>query len=141
MDSTAKKQITVEVIVNASIEKVWDYWTEPGHIINWCFASDDWHAPAAENDIRTGGKFKTVMAAKDGSFSFDFEGIYSNVIKYAEIEYILADNRKVKIMFSIHNHAVKVVETFEPETENTLELQRTGWQAILDNFKKYTEQN
>jgi uncharacterized protein YndB with AHSA1/START domain len=133
--------ITVETKVNAPIEKTWDYWSNPKHITNWTFASDDWHAPFAENDLRTGGKFKTTMAAKDGSFSFDFEGIYSNVEPHKTIEYGLADGRKVKITFDQIGGETLVKESFDPETENPEEMQKGGWQAILDNFKKYTENN
>ena len=131
--------ITVETVIKADAEKVWELWTKPGHIKNWCNASDDWHVPAAENDVRTGGRFKTTMAAKDGSFSFDFEGTYS-VVKHAEaLEYTMADGREVSIQFIKQKDGTKVIETFDPETINPLNVQKGGWQAILDNFKKYTE--
>lgn len=133
--------ITIEAIVKAPVEKVWAYWSEPRHITQWTFASSDWHAPYAENDLRTQGKFKTTMAAKDGSASFDFEGIYSNVQPNEVIEYGLADGRKVKIQFTTQGNDTKVTETFDPESENPVDMQRDGWQAILDNFKKYTEEN
>ncbi len=133
--------ITIEATVKAPVEKVWAYWSEPKHITQWAFASPDWHAPYAENDARTGGKFKTTMAAKDGSFSFDFEGVYSHVEPKKVIEYGLGDGRKVKITFTAMGNETKVVETFNPEKENPIEMQRGGWQAILDNFKKYTETN
>jgi uncharacterized protein YndB with AHSA1/START domain len=123
------------------VEKVWNYWSAPEHITRWAFASDDWHAPYADNDLRTDGKFKTTMAAKDGSFSFDFEGVYTNVQPNKVIEYIMPDGRKVKTIFSGNGNETKVIETFDPETENPIEMQRAGWQAILDNFKKYTESN
>lgn len=134
-----KAPITVEAIVKAPVEKVWNSWTKPEHITKWCAASDDWHAPYAENDARTGGKFKTTMAAKDGSIGFDFEGVYSNVVANKEIDYAMADGRKVSIRFSAQGNDTKVVETFDPEDQNPIEMQRGGWQAILDNFKKYTE--
>ncbi len=105
--------------------------------MHWAFASDDWEAPAAENDLCVGGKFKTTMAAKDKSKSFDFAGIYTTVTKYKLIEYDMTDGRHVKIVFTETPDGVKVTETFDPEQENTEELQRSGWQAILDNFKKY----
>lgn len=133
--------ITVEAIVNASPEKVWSYWTEPKHIMNWNNASPDWHTPAAENDPRTGGKFKSTMAARDGSMSFDFEGVYDEVVPQKSIAYSLGDGRKVKIIFATQGNAVKVTETFDPEEQNPIEMQRGGWQAIIDNFKKYTEEN
>ncbi|HEY5824555.1 MAG TPA: SRPBCC family protein [Cyclobacteriaceae bacterium] len=136
---TTMKAITVEATVKAPIEKVWAAWGEPKHIMQWCHASDDWHAPYADNDLRTGGKFKTTMAAKDGSFSFDFGGVYDNVEKHKLIEYKIEDGRKVKIAFSSNGNETKVVETFDPESQNPVEMQRGGWQAILDNFKKYTE--
>ncbi len=139
METMEKKSITVETIVNAPIEKVWASWGEPKHITKWCQASPDWHAPHAENDLRTGGKFKTTMAAKDGSVSFDFDGVYSNVQKNKLIEYNIADGRKVKVTFSADGNKTKVVETFDPESENPIEMQRGGWQAILDSFKNYTE--
>jgi uncharacterized protein YndB with AHSA1/START domain len=139
METATKAAITVETIVNAPVEKVWACWNEPQHIMKWCQASDDWHAPAAENDVRTGGKFKTTMAAKDGSFSFDFGGTYTQVQPNKVIDYVMDDGRKVHIEFSVNGKETKVVETFEAESENPVEMQRGGWQAILDNFKKYTE--
>ena len=136
-----KTSITVETLIKAPIEKIWKYWNEPKHITQWCNASDDWHAPHAENDLKINGKFKTTMAARDGSMSFDFEGIYTNVQKDKVIEYVIIDGRKVKITFSVQGDQVKVVETFEAENENPIEMQRGGWQSILNNFKKYTEAN
>lgn len=141
METMAKKEITVQATINAPIEKVWKYWNEPNHITKWAFASDDWHAPKAENDLRAGGKFSTTMAAKDGSFSFDFGGIYTKVENHKTIEYTIADGRKVKISFVQDGNQTKVVETFEPENENPEEMQRGGWQAILNNFKKHAENN
>lgn len=135
----ATTAITVEALVQAPIAKVWNSWNAPEHITKWCQASEDWHAPFAENDIRTGGKFKTTMAAKDGSFSFDFEGVYSNVKENETIEYAMADGRKVKITFKAEGNATKVTETFDPESENPVEMQKGGWQAILNSFKNYTE--
>lgn len=139
METEQKTSITVEATINAPVEKVWKFWSEPRHITQWCAASDDWHAPYAENDLRKGGKFKTTMAAKDGSFSFDFEGVYSEVEPNKTIEYSMSDGRKVKIDFSAISNSTKVTETFEAETENPVEMQRGGWQAILDNFKKHVE--
>jgi uncharacterized protein YndB with AHSA1/START domain len=131
--------IVVETTVKATVEKVWKYWSEPQHVTKWCQASDDWHCPTAENDFRVDGKFKTTMAAKDGSFSFDFGGVYTNVQQNKLMEYTLEDNRKVKISFSGNGDETKIVETFDPENENPMEMQKAGWQAILDSFKKYTE--
>ena len=141
METKNKTAITVETTVKAPVEKVWKFWNEPKHITKWCNASDDWHAPYAENDLHVGGKFKTTMAAKDGSFSFDFEGVYTNVKEHQLIEYTMADGRKVKIVFSSQGKETKVTETFDPENENPIEMQRGGWQAILNNFKKHTEAN
>ncbi len=135
------KSITVETTVNAPVEKVWAYWSEPKHITQWCQASDDWHAPNAENDLRTGGKFSTTMAAKDGSMSFDFGGQYTHVVPNNFIGYDMADGRKVAITFSPEGDQTRISETFDPENMNPVEMQRGGWQAILDNFKKYTEEN
>ena len=136
---TANQTITVETTVKAPIEKVWQYWTEPRHIEKWNNASDEWHTPHVENDLRVGGKFNARMEAKDGSFGFDFWGLYDVVEEKKQIEYTLGDERKVKISFTPQGDDTKVVETFEAESTNSIELQRGGWQAILDNFKKYTE--
>lgn len=134
-------KITIETDIQAPVEKVWKYWTQPEHIVNWSYASEDWHTPAAENDLREGGKFKSTMAAKDGSMSFDFGGVYTRVNEHKVIEYTLDDNRTVAVTFSSEGNTTKVVETFEAESENPVEFQKSGWQAILDNFKKYTEEN
>lgn len=141
METMTKKAITIQATVNAPVDKVWKYWNEPAHIMKWAFASDDWHAPKAENDLRVDGKFSTTMAAKDGSFSFDFGGVYTKVEKHKAIEYILGDGRTVKITFFSEGNQTKVVETFDPENENPEDMQQAGWQAILDNFRKYTESN
>ena len=133
--------ITVQSVVKAPIEKVWEFWMKPEHIVNWAFASDDWEAPAAVNDLRVGGKFKTTMAARDKSMSFDFTGVYTNVKEHELIEYDIDDGRHVKLEFTESPEGVKITETFEPENENPEKMQRSGWQAILDNFKKYAEAN
>jgi len=131
--------ITVETIVNAPMEKVWECWNEPKHIGGWAFASDDWEAEGLENDLTVGGKFKTRMGAKDKSASFDFTGTYSAVKENELIEYNMDDGRHVKIEFKTIPEGVQITETFDPENENSEEKQRSGWQAILDNFKLYTE--
>jgi uncharacterized protein YndB with AHSA1/START domain len=141
METTSKTAITVEASIEASVEKVWKFWSEPEHITQWCAASDDWHAPYAENDMREGGRFKTTMAARDGSMSFDFEGIYTSVQRKKSIAYTIDDGRKVKIAFSPYGNETRVTETFEAENTNPVEMQRGGWQAILDNFKRYVEAN
>lgn len=131
--------LIVTATVKTPIEKVWACWNEPEHITKWCQASDDWHAPYAENDLSVGGKFKTTMAAKDGSVSFDFEGTYTNIEPLQTIGYTITDGRKVKISFSDLGGETRVIETFEPESTHSWEMQQAGWQAILDNFRQYTE--
>ncbi len=136
---TENKTITVENTVKAPVEKVWEFWTEPQHIKKWNNASVDWHTPHAENDLRVGGKFTSRMEAKDGSFGFDFGGVYDVVKEDEYIEYTLGDGRKVKISFTPTGNETKVAETFETESTHPVEIQKNGWQAILDSFKKYTE--
>lgn len=131
--------ITVETTINAPIAHVWQCWTEPGHITRWCQASPDWHAPYAANDVQAGGKFKTTMAAKDGSMSFDFEGVYDSVTPNSHMAYSMADGRRVQVWFTETDGTTQVKETFDPENQNPVEMQQAGWQAILDSFKNYTE--
>lgn len=131
--------ITVTCTVHAPAGKVWACWTEPQHIMQWYFATDDWHAPHAENDLRAGGSFKTTMASKDGCMSFDFGGTYDVVETGKFIEYHIGDGRKVSIRFEEEGNAIRITENFETETTHPTEMQRAGWQAILDNFKKYVE--
>ena len=131
--------ITVETIVNAPVQKAWECWTNPEHVKQWNNASDDWHTTSASNDLRVGGQFSYHMAAKDGSFGFDFGGTYDAVKTNELIEYTLGDNRKVKVTFTSVNGGTKVVETFEAEETHTIEQQQTGWQNIMDNYKKHTE--
>jgi len=132
--------ITITTNIQAAIDKVWDCWTLPEHIVNWNFASPDWHAPAAENDLREGGEFVFTMAARDGSVAFDFTGIYTLVEPHELIEYRIADGRKVSVQFLAEANHVVVTETFETENQNSAEMQEAGWQAILNNFKDYVEQ-
>lgn len=132
--------IKVETVVNAAVEKVWEYWTDPKHIVKWNNASEDWHTTEAKNDLKIGGKFTSRMEAKDGSFGFDFGGVYTEVRLYEAISYVLGDGRKVEINFINEENKTKIIENFEGENENPLEYQKMGWQAILDNFKKYSEQ-
>lgn len=134
-------KITIESTVHAPVDKVWKLWTLPEHITKWNAASDDWHSPFAENDLRVGGKFASRMEAKDGSFGFDFGGIYDQVVTNELIEYTLGDGRKVEVHFTANGNETKVVETFEAESTNPVEMQQGGWQAILNNFKKYVEAN
>jgi uncharacterized protein YndB with AHSA1/START domain len=135
MDNT----ITVETRVNALIDKVWDAFTSPEDIMQWNAASDDWHTTAATNDLRAGGSFTSRMEAKDGSQGFDFEGTYDEVVPHERIAYTMADGRKVVVTFTEEEGGVRIQETFDPESENTPEVQRAGWQAILDNFKRHVE--
>ena len=136
-----KQQITIEATVKAPVTKVWQYYTEPKHITKWNNASDDWHTTRAENDLRKGGKFLSRMEAKDGSFGFDFGGVYDEVKANELIAYTMDDGRKARIVFASADNRTKIVIDFDAETENPIELQRGGWQAILDNFKKYVQTN
>ena len=139
MEAKEKTVITVQTTVNAPVAKVWQYWTAPEHITKWNSASADWHTPVAENDLCNGGRFSSRMEAKDGSMGFDFGGVYSQVREHALIAYTLDDARKVSISFTGNDTATTVTESFEAEEVNSIELQKGGWQSILDNFKKYTE--
>lgn len=139
MNTSEKTIIIVKANITAPIEKVWKMWTDPTHIVHWNNASDDWHTPYAENDLKENGKFIFRMAAKDGSFEFDFNGTYNEIEINKEINYTIADGRKVKILFTPVDDTTKVSETFEAEETNPVEMQKGGWQAILNNFKKYVE--
>lgn len=141
METQQNTVITVETIINAPEQKVWEYFTKPEHVIKWNSPSDDWHTPHAQNDLRPGGGFVYRMEAKDGSFGFDFGGVYDAVENNKYIEYTIGDGRKVKVHFTNEGNAIKLTEIFEAENINSIEMQRGGWQAILDNFKKYTEVN
>jgi len=131
--------ITVSTDIAAPLSKVWDMWTKAEHITNWNFASPEWHCPSAINDLQPGGRFSWRMEAKDGSMGFDFEGTYDEVMEYERISYILGDGRKVMITINATDGGVQLTETFEAEKINSEELQQAGWQAILNNFKKYVE--
>ena len=139
MNPESKTPITVETLVNAPLEKVWDCWTGPEHITQWNAASDDWHTPAATNDLREGGSFCYTMAARDGSFSFDFAGTYTLVKEKERIAYTLGDHRHVSVHFVPEGSQVRITEIFDSENQHPAELQRQGWQAILDNFRRYVE--
>jgi uncharacterized protein YndB with AHSA1/START domain len=132
-------KIQIESTVNNTIDKVWDCWTNPEHIVNWNFASDDWHCPNATNDLKVGGKFSSTMAAKDGSFSFEFAGIYDEIIHHQYIKYTMEDGRQVETTFKVENNSVLITSIFDAEEINSADIQKSGWQAILNNFKKYTE--
>lgn len=137
----AKAVINIATTVHAPVEKVWTYWTKPEHITQWNNASPDWHTPHASNDLQAGGKFLSRMEAKDGSMGFDFWGIYDEIKTNELIANTLGDGRKMSVHFTAEGDTTKVVESFEAEDMNSLEMQRGGWQSILDNFKKYTESN
>jgi len=134
-------KVTVETLIAAPIEEVWAAWNNPEDIKQWNAASDDWHTTAATVDLREGGTFSSRMEAKDGSMGFDFGGIYDAVELYKYIAYTMGDGRKVETSFTSRGDKTEVVETFEAESTHSLEMQKGGWQAILDNFKKYTESN
>jgi uncharacterized protein YndB with AHSA1/START domain len=133
--------ITIETIIAAPVEKVWAMWSEPQHIQQWNFAGDDWHCPKSVVDLRTGGSFVSTMAARDGSFSFDFGGVYESVEMHKCIAVLLGDGRKWITTFESHESGTRVVEAFEPENQNPEEMQQAGWQMILDRFKGYVEAN
>lgn len=139
METIAKTKVTVETVVNAPVEKVWDLWTEPRHIVHWNFASIDWHTTYADNDLKVGGKFLSRMESKDGREGFDFTGTYNSLELYKFIEYSIADGRRVRVTFDLKGTGTRVTEIFEAEATNSVERQQEGWQAILDNFKRYVE--
>jgi uncharacterized protein YndB with AHSA1/START domain len=131
-------KITVSVTVNVNHEKVWSYYTQPEHITKWNFADPSWHCPSATNDMKVGGRYVARMEAKDGSFGFDFDAVYTEVKLWDTFTYEFG-GRYATITFKETQGQTELSITFDPESENAIELQRTGWQAILDNFKRYTE--
>jgi uncharacterized protein YndB with AHSA1/START domain len=132
-------RITVTALVAKPVAHVWTIWTDPAHIMKWNAANDDWHCPKASNDLRTGGSFSSTMAARDGSFSFDFEGVYDDVELHRRIAYTMSDGRTCEILFEEKAGGTLVTESFDAESQNPVEMQRAGWQAILDRFKAYAE--
>lgn len=137
----SKSSIKIEATVAAPVAKVWAYWTNPNHITKWNFAVPEWCCPSASNDLKVGGKYAARMEAKDGSFGFDFEAIYDEVAENKKLVYTMGDGRKAATTFETVGNSTKVTTVFDAEDQNPLEMQKNGWQAILDNFKKYTEQN
>jgi uncharacterized protein YndB with AHSA1/START domain len=133
-------KITVQATVDTNTKKAWDCYTNPQHITKWNFASDDWHCPTATNDMQVGGKYSARMEAKDGSFGFDFEAVYNEVKTGENFIYTMPDGRQVDVNFKDAGNKTDITVTFDAENENPVEMQKGGWQAILDNFKKYTEQ-
>jgi uncharacterized protein YndB with AHSA1/START domain len=131
--------ITVETTINAPVSKVWEHWTKSEHITNWNFATDEWHCPTATDNLESGGEFNWRMEAKDGSMGFDFTGVYDQIDENELITYKMADGRRVEIRFTEIDGEVKLTESFEAEGTNSDEMQRAGWQSILENFKKYVE--
>ncbi len=134
-------KITVSAEISADTKKVWEYYIQPEHITKWNFASDEWHCPSAENDLRSGGKLKSRMEAKDGSVGLDFEATYDEAIDQKKITYTMLDGRRATTDFENSDSKTKITIVFDAETQNSVELQQNGWQAILDNFKKYVESN
>lgn len=135
-----KNKITVAATIDADAQKVWEYYTEPKHIVNWNFADPSWHCPKASNDMKVGGTYNARMEAKDGSFGFDFEAVYTNIIKGDEFTYEFG-GRTATVKLNKLNDQTEIVVVFDPEEENPIEMQKDGWQAILNNFKLYTENN
>ena len=139
MEASAKTIVTIFASVNAPVDKVWEYWTKPEHIVNWNHASDDWHTPKAQNDLREGGKFCWRMEAKNGSEGFNFEGTFNEILPLKRILYTLDDGRKVTVAFEDSGTSTTITEIFEAENTNPVKMQQEGWQAILNNFKTYVE--
>lgn len=133
------KIITIQAKINSPIEKVWKFYTIPEHIKRWNHASEDWHTPSAKNDLRVGGDFVYRMESKNEEFGFDFKGKYNKVENHKIIAYEMDDKRKVEIQFSSQGKETTIIIRFEAENENSIEMQKSGWQAILNNFKKYVE--
>lgn len=131
--------ITVETVVAASPERVWQAWTNPDDIVAWNFASDDWCCPSAHVDLRVGGVFGARMEARDGSFGFDFTGTYTVVEPLRRLAFAMEDGRTVQVEFALDGEGVRVSESFDAEDQNSAEMQRAGWQAILDNFRRHVE--
>ena len=135
-----RERIKICAVIAAPPGNVWECWTEPLHITQWNFASDDWCCPSAENDLKVGGRFKSRMEAKDGSFRFDFEAVYDEMLPLKTLSYTMSDGRKSTTTFEAQGDSTKVTTVFDAEEENSIDMQRDGWQAILNNFKKHVEQ-
>lgn len=134
-------KITISATVNADAKKAWDYYTNPEHITKWNFADPSWQCPSASNDMKVGGKYAARMEAKDGSFGFDFEATYDEIVDGEKFTYTMPDGRQVDVAFKKDGNQTEVDVAFDPEGQNPLELQKNGWQAILNNYKNYTEAN
>jgi uncharacterized protein YndB with AHSA1/START domain len=129
-------KISVSVEINAPIAKAWDAYISPEAINQWNFASDDWQCRDARVDLRVGGSFSSHMEAKDGSFGFDFEGTYTNIVEHQLLEYSFGD-RFARVLFEQVGESSRVTVEFDTEDENSVDMQREGWQAILNNYAKY----
>ena len=136
-----KGEIIVEMPINVPVEQLWEFYTGPEHIMEWNHASDDWHSPHAENDVRVNGEFDFRMEARDGSEGFDFKGYYTEVVPHERLAYVMEDGRRATVEFIPIGNSTHMKITFEPEQQNTMDLQKEGWQAILENFKKYAEEH
>lgn len=132
-------KVMVQCIITIPVEKVWTFWTEPRHIMNWNFASDEWHCPSATNDLKENGTFSSTMSSKNGVNSFDFKGRYIDVIPKKLLKYEIEDGRIVTVVFSEQGIETEIIQTFEAEKNHSIEQQQAGWNAILQNFKKYCE--
>ncbi|HEY4206119.1 MAG TPA: SRPBCC family protein [Puia sp.] len=141
METANKTKITIQATVKAPVDKVWNFWFSPEDIVKWSTPSPDWHTVRATHDLKEGGAFNYRMEAKDGSFGFDFGGVFDVLKKNQHVEYTIGDGRKVVIDFTSKGNVTEIVETFEAEDQNPVEMQRAGWQAILDSFKSYAENN
>lgn len=135
------KKITVQVTVNANSKKVWDYYTNPTHVVKWNFADPSWHCPSVENDMKIGGTYKARMEAKDSSFGFDFEAVYKELEIGKSFTYAFGDREATVEFVDVNDNQTNVIVTFDPENENPIEMQKGGWQSILNNFKNYVEAN
>lgn len=134
------QKLSISSEINKPIQKVWEAFNNPEHIVNWNFAHESWECPSAKNDLQPGGKLEVRMQAKDGSFGFDLVGIYDEMIENELLRYHFEDDRTIEVRFQkIDDQKTSITETFDPENQNPLEFQRDGWQAILDNFKSYSE--
>lgn len=138
-NSMAKLNIKIDTLVHAPLDYVWETWNTPSHIIHWNHASDDWHSPKADSNFVEGGRFVYRMEAKDNSFGFDFSGTFVEIVDKKRIVTRLDDDRIVQTEFIQENDGVRIIETFEAEDENSVEMQKEGWYAILNNYKLYTE--
>ncbi|MBR9860209.1 activator of HSP90 ATPase [bacterium] len=139
--SSQTEPIHIQALVNANASKAWEYYTSPEHITQWNFADPSWCCPTAENDLRIGGTYKARMEAVDGSMGFDFIAVYKELDPGKRFTYVMEDGRNARVEFIPEDEQTRVTVTFDPEGENPIEMQRAGWQAILNNYKSYTESN